>query len=126
MKISDRMERKRKRLGKKGERIAAGYLKKKGLRILEKNYSCEVGEVDLIAAQGDEIIFVEVKTRSSIEFGWPEDAVDKKKQKRIHRTAHYYLGHFSMPEPSIRFDIISILENPDTGKYDISHIVNAF
>lgn len=126
MKLSQRTEKERKRLGKRGERLAATHLKKKGMRILEKNYRTPVGEIDIIATHNEELIFVEVKTRTSTEFGWPEEAVTHSKQNTIRRVAWFYLRRFPDPKPSFRFDIISILEHPQTRKYDLHHLENAF
>ena len=126
MKLSKRTEKKRKRLGKRGERLAVKHLMKKGMRILEKNYRTPVGEVDIIATRDEELVFVEVKTRTSTEFGWPEEAVTPSKENTIRRVAWFYLRQFPDPKPPVRFDIISILEHPQTRKCDLHHLENAF
>lgn len=96
-------------VGKRYEKEAAAFLEKQGYRILEKNYRCRKGEIDLIAANKGYLCFVEVKYRSSGEFGGSLGAVDLKKQRRISGAALYYLmekGYDS--ETSCRFDVVGI------------------
>lgn len=103
------------------ESQAAEYLEKKGYHILERNYRCRQGEIDLIAMDGSYLVFVEVKYRSGRSKGHPAEAVNIKKQRRIIRTAGYYCYEHRIPEdhPS-RFDVVSILEG------ETEHIENAF
>ncbi|MGN0813615.1 MAG: YraN family protein [Candidatus Coproplasma sp.] len=109
----------KRRVGFWGERKAVGYLKKQGYRILERNYRCPLGEVDIIAGKGEVVAFVEVKTRSNISFGQPNEAVTRERQNRYIRTAkHYFSG--KTPDCVVRFDIIEVLN----GK--INHIESAF
>ncbi|MBQ2938571.1 MAG: YraN family protein [Clostridia bacterium] len=107
-------------LGKIGEQIAVEYLEKNGYKILERNFYCKQGEIDIIAKQKQEIIFIEVKTRSNINFGKPSEAVNYKKQKHIYRTAQYYLYKINSLEMLSRFDVIEILIKD--GKFNINHI----
>ena len=109
--------------GKRSEIIAADYLEKKGYKILETNYKNKIGEVDIIARDGDYIVFVEVKARFSQAFGHPFEAIDERKQQKIHAIASLYLIKNKKYGTNCRFDAISILgiENPE-----ITHIIDAF
>jgi len=109
--------------GKRSEIIASDYLKKKGYKILETNYKNKIGEIDLIAKDGDYIVFVEVKARLSGAFGHPFDAIDERKQQKIHAVACLYMVKNQKYGTNCRFDAISILglENPE-----ITHIIDAF
>lgn len=110
-------------LGKKGEEIAENYLLENSYLILEKNWRYQKAEIDLIVQKGDFIVFVEVKTRSSIDFGNPEDFVSEKQQKRIINAAHEYLIQKDTDHEA-RFDIIAIVKQGN--EYIIEHIDDAF
>ena len=112
--------------GALGEKLAAGYLKQQGYKILEKNYNNKLGEIDIIAQKGKTIAFVEVKTRSSDPFLRGQYAVDKRKQFHIMRTAAYYLDQKKSPlQP--RFDIIEVEIDRAAGKLvSVNHIKAAF
>ena len=77
--------------GKEGEDFATTYLQENGYKILERNFSCKSGEIDIIALKNNEIVFIEVKTRTSDKYGLPSEAVTKEKLKHLYRTAEYYL-----------------------------------
>ena len=109
-------------IGRKGESIAIDYLLRKGYTILEKNYSYRRFEIDIIAKQKDTIIFIEVKTRRSRDFGYPEEAVDNRKIRHILNCADHYI-YQTQWKGNIRFDVLSILINP---KLSIDHIEDAF
>ena len=109
-------------LGEKGETIAKDYLVEKNYVILEKNWKYLKAEIDLIAQKDDVIIFVEVKTRSSINFGYPESFVSEKQQKRIVLAANEYIQKNDIQREA-RFDIISIIIGKKSG---IKHIEDAF
>ena len=81
----------KKELGKIGEEISSNYLKKCGYKIIERNYRCRSGEIDIIAKDKEELVFIEVKTRSNLCFGKPREAVDTYKQNHIYKTVQYYL-----------------------------------
>lgn len=90
-------------LGKIGEEFAANLLELQGYRILERNFRCRMGEIDLIAEKDGEISFVEVKTRRSARFGRPAEAVSPEKQRRMRKAAEFYLnGHRNSPQNSSR------------------------
>ena len=109
--------------GKRSEIIAADYLKKQGYKILEMNYKNQIGEIDIIANDGDYIVFIEVKARASEKFGHPLEAIDARKQQKIHAIASLYLMKNRKYGSACRFDAISIL---GYDNQDITHIVNAF
>lgn len=110
----------KKKLGNLGEKLAAEYLEKKKYKIIEKNFYCKQGEIDIIAKNKNELVFIEVKTRSNTNFGTPSEAVDYKKQKHIYKAAKYYLYKNKISEIPIRFDVIEILIKD--GKFNINHI----
>ena len=115
----------RQSLGTSGEQIAATFLHKKGYAIVERNYRCRHGEIDIIAQDGDYLVFVEVKTRKSKKYGTPAAAVDHRKQKQICRVTAFYLQHHSLHDIDLRFDVIAIhITTRSTKKID--HFINAF
>lgn len=83
-----------KKAGEEGEKIAASFLQKKGFSIVDRNYRCRGGEIDLIVRKGEELHFVEVRSRSSDDFGSPEESLTGFKKNRLHRTAQNYLARF--------------------------------
>lgn len=95
-------------LGKLGERYAARYLVKQGCSIVEKNFKASVGEIDIIARHDDTLVFTEVKTRSSSQFGSPLEAVDARKQRQIIRTAQVFLKDREVLETPCRFDVLAV------------------
>ena len=110
--------------GKKGELIAANYLKKQKYKILEINYKNQIGEIDIIAKDKDYIIFIEVKTRMSSAFGDPLEAIDEEKQFKIRNVATMFLVKNKLIDKvPIRFDAIAILGDDD---HEIRHIKDAF
>ncbi|MTI60747.1 MAG: YraN family protein [Firmicutes bacterium] len=114
----------RKELGHWGEKQAVKYLRNSGYQILEQNYSCKLGEIDLIVRQEDNLIFVEVKTRRSINYGPPQAAVNYRKQDKIRKVALYYLSINRGLDMELRFDVISIMLKK--GQVEIEHFKNAF
>ncbi|MDD3890524.1 MAG: YraN family protein, partial [Syntrophomonadaceae bacterium] len=108
----------------KGETYAAEYLLRKGYKILCRNYRTRYGEIDIICEKQRVIIFVEVKTRTSIKYGYPEEAITRKKMEHIKKVAMIYLHSCDSAYKEIRFDVITILLN-DKEK-TINHIEKAF
>lgn len=106
----------KKLLGKKGERLAIEYLQDRGYAVIERNYKTPFGEADIIAIDGDEIVFVEVKTRTGDKYGAPKDAVGKAKQHRYYQIARYY-GKQKGEEPNARFDVMEVFENGEIEHY---------
>lgn len=108
-------------IGSEYEKIAAEYLHNSGYEILFLNFRSKTGEIDIISMDGNTLVFVEVKYRSSAKYGYPEEAVDYRKQIKIRKTAMYYMMKEKYCDnTSVRFDVISIL-----GK-EIKHIKDAF
>ncbi|NOZ25547.1 MAG: YraN family protein [Nitrospirae bacterium] len=114
----------KKQTGKEGESLALGYLKKKGYRIIATNYRTPMGEIDIVAKDGDTIVFVEVKTRRSLSHGHPLEAVTMRKQQRLRRLALYYLKANRMSDVHGRFDVIGVYMRD--GACRIQHVVDAF
>jgi putative endonuclease len=112
------------RLGNEGERTATAYLAERGYHILERNFRCRGGEVDLIALDGATVVFVEVKLRRSLARGAPIEAVTPVKQSRVRKAAQVYLAYSGQVFTRIRFDVVSIMKS---GKRtDITHLKAAF
>ncbi len=110
-------------VGKKGEKLAQIYLKNKGYSIIDINWRFDKDEIDIVAMDGNELVIVEVKTRSTDYFGNPEDAVDFKKEKFLIRATEAYLEENNL-DLETRFDIIAIIINKEEVK--INHIIDAF
>lgn len=102
------MNNRRIELGKKGEDISVKFLKKQGYEIIERNYRCSLGEIDIIAKDKNILCFVEVKMRNTKEYGLPEEAIDGYKQKNLARVALTYLKQKRIYEQDLRFDIVSV------------------
>ncbi len=107
-------------LGNKGEKLVVKYLKKAGCKILKRNYVTPFGEADIVAQDGDEIAFVEVKTRTTDGYGLPSEAVGKDKRRRYHQIAKCYWLE-KKREPNARFDVAEVYAD---GR--IEYIKNAF
>jgi putative endonuclease len=115
---------KTKTLGKKGEDIAAAFLKKKGYNILFRNYKCSFGEIDIIAKHKKTLSFIEVKTRSTKKYGLPQEAVTPAKQAKISRVALEFVQRYKMENRAARFDVVSVQSLNDG--YEVDLIENAF
>lgn len=112
-------------MGRRGEDAAARFLDRRGYDIIERNWTCEAGEADIIARDGDAVVFVEVKTRSSVEKGLPSEAVDDAKRRRYERIAALFLRGYEVADVPVRFDVVSLLVvAPDRAL--IRHHINAF
>lgn len=111
-------------LGKRGEVIAKQYLEENGYEILDENWTHGKSEVDLIAYQNGMMVFVEVKARTSIAFGEPEDFVERKKQKQLELASAEYI-YIMNHQNDIRFDIIAITFTKNNN-YTLKHIEDAF
>jgi putative endonuclease len=112
------------RMGKLGEDLAVAYLQKAGYRILAQNYRCLYGEVDIIALDGDFIVFIEVKSRKSERFGQPQEAVGLEKQKKLSRISLHYLQQKRLENRNARFDVMAVKLLPDGTRIEL--IRNAF
>jgi len=111
-------------LGKNGEDIVEIYLKNNGYKILERNFECRQGEIDIIALDKKELVFIEVKTRRTFTYGSPADSVTPIKQKHIYNSAKYYLYSRNLLDEFVRIDVIEVLVNK--FGYKINHIKQAF
>lgn len=113
-------------IAKTGELLAVAHLKACGYNILERNYRAVRGEIDLIAQDGDFIVFVEVKTRRSLKFGLPQTAVTTQKQRQISKVALAYLQAKNLLDAPCRFDVIAIHLSPQLELLKLEHIESAF
>ena len=112
-------------LGKQGEAIAVHYLQQRKYTIIEQNFRCKCGELDIIAREGKVTVFVEVKTRKNLSYGPPQLAVTPFKQRQISKAALFYLAQKKIQGTNARFDVIAILlGNNEVPQID--HIINAF
>lgn len=114
-----------KRLGDRGEELAARFLRGNGYRILARNYRCPRGEIDIIARDGETVVFVEIKGRSTRRFGSPLDAVTPAKRRRLAVTAHHYLVACSLRLAITRFDVVGIRWMPG-GNGECTLVRDAF
>jgi len=97
--------------GNWGEDCAAKFLVENGYEVLTRNYRCKIGEIDIIAKNEEYIVFVEVKTRKNIAFGYPRESVTKYKQKKIHYVALNYITRYNLNSSFFRFDVVEIIGN---------------
>ena len=94
--------------GKNGEELATLYLQNNGYKIITRNFRCMQGEIDIIAKDKETIVFVEVKTRTSIKYGEAKEAVGRCKQKHIFEAANYYLYKYGLEDHYVRIDVIEV------------------
>lgn len=119
------MTTQRRAVGAYGERLAARYLQGKGLVILDRNWRCADGEVDLILRDGDDIIFCEVKTRRGGRYGSPAEAVNRRKVRKLRGLAAQWLAQSGVRPRAIRFDVVEVRPQP-RGATRVEHIPSAF
>ena len=116
-----------KEIGKIGEDRAAEFFENKGYRVIEKNFRSKFGEIDLIISRApDELVFVEVRSKTSSLWGEPFETVGTLKQKKLYRLAEYYLSIKDLSSLFCRFDVLSILLHSDGKVKKLEHIENAF
>lgn len=114
------MSKYRLNFGRSSENKAIGYLKCRGYKILETNYKNKLGEIDIIARHDSRLCFIEVKSRASLDFGLPKEAVDSRKQYKISRAALAYLKEKKLLDEGCRFDVLSILDNGEgNGQFEL-------
>jgi putative endonuclease len=111
-------------IGNNGEDIAKIFLINIGYRIIELKYRSNFGEIDIIAQKSFTIIFIEVKLRSNLNYGYPREAVTKRKRQKLYKTALYFISNNYDINCNYRFDVIEVYKSED--KYTINHIINAF
>ncbi len=112
-------------LGVRGEAMAARYLELAGLSIVDRNWRCPQGEIDLVARDGPELVFVEVKTRSSVAFGHPLEAITSSKLARLRRLAAAWCEAHPGDHNRIRIDAVGIIL-PDAGEVEVDHLERVF
>jgi len=112
-------------IGPRGERLAARFLKKLGYKILRRNWASKFGEIDLIVRDGDEVVFVEVKTRATRTWGDPESAVTPAKRRKLSRTAVDFVERNRLREYPLRFDVVAVVI-PENGDPEFEHFKDAF
>lgn len=124
--IRRRLLNDRARLGRWGERRCERYLRDKGLRTLARNYSCKVGELDLVMVDGDgTLVFVEVRSRADERFGPAEDSITPAKRARVARAARHFLAVHKIEDRPLRFDVVILILGRQ-GPPQIRHYENAF
>lgn len=111
-------------LGRSGEDLAAALYRRRGFRVIDRNYRCPAGEIDLVARRGDLLVFCEVKTRRSSYWGQPSEAVDLRKQARYRRLAASWLRDHRIRRVDIRFDVVSVIVRD--GRPEATLIEDAF
>jgi putative endonuclease len=114
---------KRKQTGRRGEEIAAAYLARKGYKVVQRNWSCAAGELDLVVEDGATLVFVEVRTRTGRQFGTAEESITPAKQARLVNLAQAYLQATAALHPSWRIDVVAVQFEP--GQVRVNHIENA-
>ena len=112
-------------LGTAGESVATGYLRRLGMRIIARNWRCPIGELDIVARDGRELVFCEVKTRRSTAYGLPAEAVTPGKAGRIRAMAVRWRHDHGIPPCPTRFDIVAVLW-PRGAAPTVRHLVGAF
>jgi putative endonuclease len=115
-----------KSVGKYGEDLAKIYLKNIGYTIIDVNYRCKLGEIDIIAKDKDFLCFIEVKTRYNNFYGTPAEAVNFSKQKTIYKVAQTYICHKKVKNIYFRFDVLEVITNKQNDSYHINLIKDAF
>lgn len=113
----------RKQTGQRGEDIAASYFTRRGFHILDRNWRCAVGELDIVMEQGDTLIFVEVRTRRGRRYGTAEESITPAKQARLIELAQSYLQHVQPAHPNWRIDVAAVQLGQDSPQ--VNHIENA-
>jgi putative endonuclease len=108
-------------LGQQGEQLAADYLATSGLEILQRNWRCSQGEIDIVAAEGRVLVVCEVKTRSDVRYGTPVEAINRHKARRLRRLAALWLVTQSALFDEVRIDVVGVLRN-GPGQFSIEHV----
>lgn len=113
----------KRKIGDKGEDEACQYLIDKGYEIVERNYSCKFGEIDIIACKNNDLVFVEVKTRKNNFFGEPQEFVDYRKLEKMNMAMDWFLSYSKIYNNyNLRIDVIDIIFDETNGQFKINHI----
>jgi putative endonuclease len=123
--VSKDMMSKRQDVGARGEKLAADYLKKRGYKIIQRNFRCREGEIDIIAQKGECLVFVEVRTKKNTAFGTPEESVTLSKREKLISLADAYLQAYDKPPQSWRIDVVAVELGPNNKVLRLEHIENA-
>jgi putative endonuclease len=107
-------------LGRRGEQIAMEYLERAGMRILDRNWRCAGGEIDIVAAEGQVLVICEVKTRSGTRYGTPLEAITRAKRTRLRRLAAQWLAGHGVLFDEVRIDVIGLISDR-SGQYQVEH-----
>ena len=121
MKINDKQN-----FGKKGEEIAVDFLREQGYKIIKRNYRTKIGEIDIIAKDSSYLCFIEVKIRSNLNKGFPQESVNKKKIRKISQIVLSYLKRYRVKDRDLRFDVVGILLKNENTEGNITLIKDAF
>ncbi len=113
-------------VGRRGEEEAFTFLKKNNFRVVEQNFRCRLGEVDIIAWDQEQLVFVEVRARTSYSFASAEETVNARKQQKLRKLAMYYLSIIIRKEISCRFDVVTVLFDNKGNVMKINHYQGAF
>jgi putative endonuclease len=108
-------------LGRRGEQVAAEYLERAGLRILDRNWRCEAGELDIVALERRVLVICEVKTRSGVRYGSPLEAVSRSKRLRLRRLASSWLAAQELGFDEVRIDVIGLVQDA-SGEFTLEHV----
>jgi len=108
-------------LGRQGEQVAVEYLERAGLRVLDRNWRCSIGEIDIVAAERQVMVVCEVKTRSDTRFGTPLEAITRNKRARLRRLASQWLVAHGVLFDEVRIDAIGLVRTP-AGEFQIEHV----
>lgn len=123
--MSDRAPDPRRRLGQWGENLAATHVEAQGLTIIERNWRCRDGEIDLVARDGETVVFVEVKTRRGRDFGAPEEALTARKAQKLLHLGQLYIAAHDLEDTNWRIDLVAI-ELDARGRFlRCEHLPNA-
>ncbi len=120
------MTRQRLDRGKLGENIALEYAQQQGYQIIQRNFRCKSGEIDLIAQDKHIVVFIEVRTKTSDAYGPAYNMVTYSKQQQVKRVALHYISERNLVNTQFRFDVIGITFEPNSDRYQLDHLQNAF
>lgn len=109
----------KKEIGQKGENLAADYLQNAGYTVLERNYRCKLGEIDIIARDNDTLVFIEVRSRSSLAFGLPQESINRRKRHQISKVALEYMIRRKLKNIPARFDVVAVSFEGRKEKVDL-------
>lgn len=113
-------------IGILGEALAEKYIKNQGYIVIEKNFRCKIGEIDIVGKDKEHITFIEVKSRYNKDFGSPAEAVNYYKQRKLYKTAEFYIMKNKLYNFTFRFDVIEILLKLESNRYELRLIKDAF